>query len=553
VDGEIRWSDAILAEIARERGQSAALVEAWSRHGAKLSERLGGHFALALVDPARASILLATDRMGTRPLCWARAGERGLVFGSSAEDVRHHSAVRAHVDAQSVYDYVYFHMVPSPGTIYREIAKVPRASLLEHEAGREISVRRWWHPVFVERSEESVESLGRELRAVLRDSVARCEPGPDAASFLSGGLDSSTVCGYHREIAGRTTRAYTIGFGAAGYDEMEYARIAARCFGLDLREHYVRPDDIAASMRDVARSYDEPFGNSSAVPTLACARRAYAEGIRVMLAGDGGDEIFAGNERYARQGVFEHYWRIPAALRTGAIEPLAAVLLPAQGGPTPLRKLRSYVEQARVPMPARLETYNFIQRMTPQALFEPAFLARVDTAHPPALLEASYDEAPAHALVNRMMFLDWTITLADNDLRKVGRMCGLAGIDVRYPMLDDTLIDLSLRVPAALKLKGRTLRWFYKHALRDFLPPEIIAKTKHGFGLPFGVWLAESPELKELVYGSLDALKRRGIMRSDFIDRLCASQRDEHAAYYGDLVWVLAMLELWLAGHGVEI
>jgi asparagine synthase (glutamine-hydrolysing) len=553
VDGEIRWSDAALAALARELGPPAALAEAWRRHGAKLSHRLGGHFALALIDPARASILLATDRMGTRPLCWARTGENGVVFGSSAEDLRRHAGVPAGVDPQALYDYVYFHMIPSPGTIHREIAKVPRASLLEYEAGGKISIRRWWHPVFVEHSDESVESLGRELREVLHDSVARCEPGPDAASFLSGGLDSSSVCGYHREIAGHTTRAYTIGFGAAGYDEMEYARIAARRFGLDLREHYLRPDDIAASMRDVARSYDEPFGNSSAVPTLACARRAYAEGVRVMLAGDGGDEIFAGNERYARQGVFEHYWRIPAALRSGVIEPLATALLPSQGGLAPLRKLRSYVDQARVPMPARLETYNFIQRMTPQALFTPAFLARVDTGHPPALLEASYEEAPAHTLVNRMMYLDWTITLADNDLRKVGRMCGLAGIDVRYPMLDDALIDLSLRVPAALKLRGRTLRWFYKQALRDFLPPEIIAKTKHGFGLPFGVWLAESAELQQLVYGSLEALKGRGVVRPDFIDRLCASQRDEHAAYYGDLVWVLSMLELWLTEHGVTL
>jgi asparagine synthase (glutamine-hydrolysing) len=306
-------------------------------------------------------------------------------------------------------------------------------------------------------------------------------------------------------------------------------------------------------MRDLARSYDEPFGNSSAVPTLACARRAQADGIRVMLAGDGGDEIFAGNDRYARQGVFEHYWRIPAPLRARVIEPLAAGLLPAKGGITPLRKLRSYVEQARVPMPARLETYNFIERMTPQALFEPAFLARVDSGHPPAMLDAMYAEAPAHALVDRMMYLDWTITLSDNDLRKVGRMCGLAGIDVRYPMLDDALVDLSLRVPAQLKLKGRTLRWFYKQALRDFLPPEIIAKTKHGFGLPFGVWLSESAELQQLVYGSLEALKGRGILRPDFIDRLCASQRDEHAAYYGDLVWVLAILELWLTEHRVSL
>jgi asparagine synthase (glutamine-hydrolysing) len=491
--------------------------------------------------------------MGTRPLCWARAGDHGLVFGSSADDVRRHPAVDGRVNAQAVYDYVYFHMVPSPGTIYREIAKLPRASVLELGSGTEISIRRWWQPVFVERADAPVEALGQELRAVLRDSVARCEPGADAASFSPAGSTARRCAAFTarpRDARRPPTRSASARQATTRWN-MRASRRAR--FGLELREHYVTPDDIAASMRDIARTYDEPFGNSSTVPTLACARRAHADGIRVMLAGDGGDEIFAGNERYARQSVFEHYWRIPAALRASVVEPLATRLLPAKGGLTPLRKLRSYVEQARVPMPARLETYNFIQRMTPQALFEPAFLARVDTGHPPALLDASYDEAPARTLVNRMMYLDWTITLADNDLRKVGRMCGLAGIDVRYPMLDDALIDLSLRVPAALKLKGNTLRWFYKQALRDFLPPEIIAKTKHGFGLPFGVWLAESAELQQLVYGSLEALKGRGILRPDFIDRLCTSQRDEHAAYYGDLVWVLAMLELWLSEHGVGL
>jgi asparagine synthase (glutamine-hydrolysing) len=489
--------------------------------------------------------------MGSHPLCYARAGEHGLVFGSSLESVRRHPAVRARVSPQAIYDYIYFHMIPGPATVYAELAKLERASVLSFEDGV-LEMRSYWTPVFVERDGAPFAELAQALRATLTEAVRRCRPERETACFLSGGLDSSTVCGVHRALAGRAVPAYTIGFGAEGYDEMEYARIAARHFGLDLREHYVTADDVAASMRDVARAYDEPFGNSSAVPTLACARRARADGVRTMLAGDGGDEIFAGNERYARQAVFEYYRRLPHWLRAGLIEPLV-LALPASGWTLPARKLRSYVAQARVPMPARLESYNFVQRMTPQALFEPQFLARVDPGRPPALLASSYAAAPAASLVNRMMYLDWKITLADNDLRKVGRMCELAGIEVRYPMLDDALVDLSLRVPADLKLRGRELRHFYKRALADFLPRAIIEKRKHGFGLPFGVWLAGSPALQALVYGSLDALKRRGVLRPAFLDGLIASQRQEHAAYYGDLVWLLAMLELWLAEHGVGL
>jgi asparagine synthase (glutamine-hydrolysing) len=550
VEGEIQWRDSQIASVARERGQAAALAAAY-RRGGELGRLLGGHFALAVIDPGRRRVILATDRMRTRPWCYARVGPRGFVFASSAEHLRRHPALHARVSPQALYEYVYFHMIPSPRTVYLGIEKLERASLLTFEEGT-LATRRYWTPSFTEHDGASMDELAPELRTRLSAAVSRCRPDAATASFLSGGLDSSTVCGMHREIAGRATPAYTIGFDAHGYDEMEYARIAARHFGLELREHYVTAEDIADSMRDIARAYDEPFGNSSAVPTLACARRAARDGVRVMLAGDGGDEIFAGNERYLRQGVFEYYRTLPAWLRTRLIEPL--FLSPSLWEhTTPTRKLRSYIAQARIPMPARLETYNFVQRMTPAALFEPEFLARVDTEHPPAVLDASYAEAPARTLVNRMMYLDWKITLADNDLRKVGRMCELAGIDVRYPMLDDDLIDLSLRVPAALKLKSRELRWFYKRALSDFLPREIIRKRKHGFGLPFGVWLAGCPPLQSLVYGSLNALKGRGILQPAFLDKLIASQRDEHAAYYGDLVWLLAMLDLWLAEHDVGL
>ena len=321
VQGEIRWKDAGLAALARERGEPAALAEAYRRAGTSLDRWLGGHFALALADSARRIVILATDRMGTRPLCYARTPDGGLVFGSTAECVRRHPAVTARPSAQAIYDYIYFHMIPSPATVYAGIMKLERASTLVCE-NRTLATRSWWTPVFAEHADTPKEELARELRATLRDAVRRCRPAEDTASFLSGGLDSSTVCGVHRELAGRVTPAYTIGFGAEGYDEMHYARIAARRFGLDLREHYVTADDIVASMRDIARAYDEPFGNSSTVPTLACARRAYADGVRTMLAGDGGDEIFAGNERYARQTVFEYYRRCPAWLRRALVEPL---------------------------------------------------------------------------------------------------------------------------------------------------------------------------------------------------------------------------------------
>jgi asparagine synthase (glutamine-hydrolysing) len=169
------------------------------------------------------------------------------------------------------------------------------------------------------------------------------------------------------------------------------------------------------------------------------------------------------------------------------------------------------------------------------------------------MLRDTYERAPSNSLLNRMLYLDWKLTLADNDLRKVNRMCELADIKVRYPLLDHDIVELSTRVPPSSKLKGLKLRYFYKNALKEFLPSEVINKSKHGFGLPFGEWLKTSPKLQELIYSSLHRLKLRKVFRDDFLDQLIETHRHGHAAYYGTMVWVLVMLEEWLQQHDASL
>jgi asparagine synthase (glutamine-hydrolysing) len=267
-----------------------------------------------------------------------------------------------------------------------------------------------------------------------------------------------------------------------------------------------------------------------------------------MLGGDGGDEIFGGNARYAKQMVFERYFQVPGVLRRGVIEPLVFGL--PGGASLPLvRKARSYIEQARMPLPDRMESYNPLHREALEAMFEPGFLAEVDTERPVEWLREPYFRAASQHPINRMLHLDLKFTLADNDLRKVSRMCEAAGVEVRYPLLDDDLVEFSGRLPPDYKVRGARLRWFFKEALKDFLPREIIEKSKHGFGLPFGEWARSHPPLRAVVEQRVTAFLDRGYLRPDYVRTLLRRQAEEHANYYGALVWNVVVLEEWLRAN----
>ncbi len=521
------------------------LIKEYLAYGKRVFERLTGSFSAAIVDTNRNSAILAVDRMGTHPLCYSLTPD-GLIFGSDTAHVFRHPLVKSEIDPQAIFDYTYFHYVPSPKTIFKGLRKLEPAQHLQFEKNKS-TLEIYWTPVFSEQN-VPIHDFKEQLQTLLDQSVRRCHPNSKTGAFLSGGLDSSTVTGILANVQ-NPVDAYSIGFAQEGYDEMAYARIAAHHFGAKLHEHYVTPDDVVNAVPEIARAYDEPFGNSSALPALFCARMAKENGTDILLAGDGGDELFAGNSRYARQQTFDFYHRIPSWIRSAILESLV-LDMPLSNWTPPTRKLRRYIEQARLPMPDRNESYNFLHRTNLFEMFEPDFLEQIDQTQPLHLLREVYDRTSGHSLLNRMLHLDWKFTLADNDLRKVNRMCELAGVQVRYPMLDDALVEFSTKIPSTLKLRGTKLRYFYKESLSRFLPPEIINKRKQGFGLPFGEWLKTSPELQELIYGSLSDLKKRHIIKPEFIDHLVETHRGGHAAYYGTMIWVLAMLEQWFQQHG---
>lgn len=500
---------------------------------------VGGRYSLLIVDLREASVRLQTDRFAVWPMCWALEGSR-LAFSDRADCVP--LAGPRTLDRQALFNYVYSHVTPAPRTVFHGISRLEPATELRCSRDRAVEMRTTWKPSFNAKRLESREHLSEAFRTVVRQSVAEQADGSRAGAFLSGGTDSSTVAGVLKEATG-AAKTFSIGFDEAGYDEMAYARIAAKHFGTDHHEHYVTPAELVDAIPLVAAHYDQPFGNSSAVPAFICARLARESGVDKLLAGDGGDELFGGNSRYAKQKIFEAWRSVPRPLRP-VLD--AAFNNSVTRGLPLLRKGASYIEQASVPMPARLETYNLLTRFGPSRVFRRDFVELVDGAEPPRLQAEVYSRERDAPFVDRMLAYDWRFTLADNDLPKVRGTTRLAGLDVGFPLLADALVDLSTQLGPTDKVRGLKLRYFFKESLRGFLPKAIIAKKKHGFGLPVGRWLVSDPRFRALAQDSITQLSHRGLVKPELVDELFSRRLEEHAGYHGEMAWVLMMLEQWL-------
>jgi len=549
VIGNPRWTEHKFQILARETNHATALIEAFNLHGPEFINQVRGHFTLCIINTDNNSAFIAIDRIGVKPLNYSIVNGSGLVFGSSAEIVRLHPDVKTSLNMQSIYNYVYFHVIPSPQTIYADIKKLEPAHYILFEKGK-LNVVHYWKPSFAETLNGTVEHSHSDLRNLVKSALILREPKTTTGAFLSGGLDSSTISGTLTKLL-PNARTYSIGFAEDGYDEMEYAKIASSHFKSELINYYVTADDVVDAIPTMAAAYDEPFGNSSAIPALFCARLAFQNGSRELFAGDGGDELFAGNQRYAKQQTFSRYDKVPQWLKRYLLEPLF-VSLPLSEHTPMIKKIRSYILQANMPMPERMESYNFLQRTAINTIFEPDFLKQINSNGPLQLLHDVYFRTDKDTnLLNKMLYLDWKFTLADNDIRKVNRMCEISNIDVFYPFLDDEIIEFSARIPSRVKLPGQNLRHFYKEAYKNFLPQEIINKSKQGFGLPFGVWLKDSKTLQDMIYTNLSSLKQHNIIQPDFIDELIKTHKNGHASYYGTMIWVLAMLQQWFEQHNV--
>lgn len=524
------------------------IARVYRQHGISFLERLNGPFCLALWDEEQHRLVLAIDRLGVNSLYWRKDGNH-ILFASRVGAIRSTQEVPAEVNPTALVQYMIFSAVPAPLAIYQGIEKLQPGSCLIYTGGT-VQQKSYWDLEYPESDNKGVDYWAREVREGMRGAVHRHLTDLDprkTGAYLSGGTDSSSVVAFMNE-SHSPVNTFSIFFAEAVYSEIGFARTTANHFRANHHELSLTSKDTYDAIPKIMEYYDEPFANSSAIGAYHCARMAHENGVTTLLAGDGGDELFAGNERYATDKRFALYHRLPAWARKGLIEPLTR-LLPQNESRLSLP--RRYVRRANIPLPRRIFSYHLLLSTPAEEIFEQGLLDSVSPATWLNIAEKHFQTARAESDLNRLLYLDVKMTLADNDLRKVLGTAELAGVRARFPLLDYQLAELSGRVPTALKMRGFEKRFIFKETMKDILPHDVLYKKKHGFGVPVALWFLQDPRLETLVSDVLTdpRTRQRGYFRPGFMDHLLKLHRGKDAHFYGEMLWYLVALELWHRQH----
>ncbi|HEV8199044.1 MAG TPA: asparagine synthase (glutamine-hydrolyzing) [Candidatus Polarisedimenticolia bacterium] len=508
------------------------IVHLYEEYGDRCVDHLRGMFAFALWDEKSRRLLLARDRLGVKPLYYAEIGGR-LVFASELKALLELPDVEPEIDWPAASHLFTFLTTPVSGSIVRGVRKLPAAHLLVAAAGRRTRVHPYWDVQFYPDRGRSAGDLIEELRTLLDESVRlRLVSDVPVGAFLSGGLDSSAVVATMAPHVQGPLKTFTIGFADQAYDESAHARRVARQFGTDHHELILEPD-VTDQIEDIAWHLDEPFGDSSAIPTYMVSKLA-AEHVKVVLSGDGGDEIFAGYERYvveARRRAF----RLPRLARRIAGR--------AAGRLRPGAKGRNFLHNLGLDGAHRyLDESTLFRRDDLERLFPPEVLDRMGP-HNPSRAEHGYLEHSGGHWLSAARYLDLKSSLPLDILTKVDRMSMAHSLEAREPLLDHRLVEFAAAIPPGMLLRDGTTKWIFKEAMRGILPDDIIDRRKQGFAIPLGRWFRG--KLGGFVHDLLltKRSRERGFFNPAAVEDLV---RSHEAGRSLDLqIWTLLSFELW--------
>ena len=548
-NGEIYNYKEVRAELVR-RGHTfqtdcdtEVVVHAYDEYGADCPKYLRGMFAFAIWDERREELFLARDRVGKKPLLYAHVGDE-LIFGSEFSALLLHPRVSREIDREAIHHYLTFMCVPAPLTAYRDIRKLEPGHSLRYTRDGEIKLERYWQPDFSKKVRLSEEEAGERAIELLREAVrVRLMSEVPLGAFLSGGVDSSAVVALMSEVSSTPVKTFSIGFEEQDFSELHHARRVAEHVGAEHHEFIVRPDAMEV-LPLLVEHYGEPYADSSAIPTYYVARETRRH-VTVALNGDGGDECFAGYERYAAMKIAGKYRGVPNFLREGLIKNAVALYPTSMTRRSRARDLKRFLDAASLPTVERyLRWVSVLDTQAKDELYTADFRSEMRGYDPAAFLAPWFAQANGAGVVDASLLAD-TMTYLPNDLLvKVDIASMAVSLEARSPFLDHHVIEFAASLPENLKLRGLTTKYLLKRVLAKLLPAENLSRRKMGFGVPVGHWLRG--EMQPFLRQTLLAEKAlgRGFFQPAAVTRMVElhtrGERD-----YAQQLWTLLMLELW--------
>lgn len=526
--------------VFQSHSDSEVIAHAYAEYGTACFERLRGMFAIAVVDQDRRRLVLARDRIGKKPLYVGELSPGLLGFGSELKTLLAVPGWTPQLSMPAVQDFFSLGYIPAPDTIFEGIAKLPPAHWMSIEPGRDggaptIQQTRYAHVDFQPKWTDDEATLEERLLAELDDAVkVRLVSDVPFGAFLSGGLDSSVVCALMTRHLSQPLKTFSIGFEEAAFDELPDARRVAEHLGTEHHELVVRAD--ATGLLDtLAHHFDEPFGDSSAIPTYLVSQLA-AKHVKMVLSGDGGDELFAGYSRYRRYAALQRIRRSTLGMGPGLAR-LAGALTPGAKG----RRLAGIGQRMGLPWP---DDYLALVGLASPADLGLLFGERAKT-DPFGSIRQRFVRSDIDSDMERILSGDMDTYLADDILTKVDRTTMAVSLEGRAPLLDQNLIAFAARLPFDMKLRGEQGKYLFRKVAARLLPADVLNKRKQGFAIPLASWFRT--DLKPMLLDTIGsrAFRERGLFSMQGIQTLV----DEHQQGLqdrGELLWMVMVLETWL-------
>jgi asparagine synthase (glutamine-hydrolysing) len=525
------------------RSDTETIVHAYEEFGLEFVKRLRGMFAFALWDESHRRLVLGRDRAGKKPLYYHVDGER-LVFASEIKALLQDSSIKRRISPEGLSDYFTFGVIPAPGTVFQDIQQILPGHLLVWERGH-ARLHEYWD-VFFDGTGPTTPGAASEAFSALFDEAVGMRMVADVplGAFLSGGVDSSAVVASMARQSTQPVVTTCVGFAERTHSELEHARVVAKALGTEHHEVLVKPDAISDLPR-LVRHLDQPFADSSALPTYYVSRAA-RERVTVALSGDGGDELFAGYQR--RYGIHRLEQRlrrlIPGPVRRGVLAPLARLYPRSDLIPRPLRLKLVLSNLGQSFERAYFNDMSLFLDEEKQALCTPEFHAQARHHDPIAGFARHFDKVRGADPLSRILYVDFKTWLANDILVKVDRMSMACSLEVRSPLLDHKIVEFAASLPPQLKFRGSVSKYLLKRHVAERLPAATVHRPKQGFELPLAAWLRG--ELREIARDLLFSAQAagRGYVRPEAVKRIW----DAHQSGYrnrSSQLWALMVLELW--------